>query len=80
MTKKTSKYQLISSLIESWKPRAKLIKYNLKDLAKDAGEGITPQHFSRLINGKVNNPRFANVNNIEMALRAAEKKAVENGK
>jgi len=75
MTKKTSKYQLISSLIESWKPRAKLIKYNLKDLAKDAGEGITPQHFSRLITGKVNNPRFKNINDIEMALRAREANA-----
>jgi predicted transcriptional regulator len=80
MTKKTRKYQLISSLIESWKPRAKLIKYNLKDLAKDSGKGITPQHLSALINGKVNNPRFGNVNDIEMALRSAEKMAVENGK
>ncbi len=73
MSKKTGNYLLTNSLILSWKPRAKKIKLNLKDLAKDSG--ISPQHMTRIVRGKVPNPRFQTISDVEMMLRAAENKA-----
>jgi len=73
MSKKTGNYSLTNSLISSWKTRAKKIKLNLKDLAKDSG--ISPQHMTRIVRGKVPNPRFQTISDVEMMLRTAEKKA-----
>lgn len=73
MSKKTGNYSLTNSLISSWKTRAKKIKLNLKDLAKDSG--ISPQHMTRIVRGKVPNPRLQTISDVEMMLRAAEKKA-----
>jgi len=72
MSKKTGNYSLTTSLISSWKSRAKKIKLNLKDLAKDAD--ISPQHMTKIVRGKVPNPRFQTINDVEMRLRAAEQK------
>jgi len=72
MSKKTGNYSLTNSLISSWKPRAKKIKLNLKDLAKNSG--ISPQHMTRIVRGKVPNPRLQTISDVEMMLRAAEKK------
>ena len=75
---KTSKYQLFSRLIDTWKPRAKKIKVKLKDIAKDAG--IRPQHLSKIITGKfVENPRIETIDAIEAALCEAEEKAKSKG-
>ncbi|MBP7710767.1 MAG: helix-turn-helix domain-containing protein [Rickettsiales bacterium] len=73
MSKKTGNYSLTNSLISSWKTRAKKIKLNLKDLAKDSG--ISPQHMTRIVRGKVPNPRLQTISDVEMMLRSAEKKA-----
>ena len=70
---KTSEYQLFSRLIASWKPRAKKIKVDLKDIAAEAG--IRPQHLTKIITGKfVKNPRLETIDAIESALCAAEEK------
>ena len=73
MSKKTGNYPLTNSLVLSWKPRAKKIKLKLKNLAVAAN--IAPQHMSRLVRGRVKNPHFRTINDVEMALRAAEEKA-----
>lgn len=76
MSIKTSQYQLFKRVIASWKPRAKAIKVNLKDIAKDAG--IKPQHLTKIITGKfVTNPRVKTIDAVEAALFAAEEKAAE---
>lgn len=68
--KKTSKYPFLAELIKTWKPRAKKIKLNLKDLAEISG--IAPQHFSKIVTGACEDPKIETINSIEMALRAAE--------
>lgn len=74
MSIKTSEFELFTRLIASWKPRAKKIKINLKDLAKEAG--IKPQHLTKIITGKfVKNPRVKTIDAIETALVEAEIKA-----
>lgn len=79
MSVKTSKYQLFTRLIESWKPRCKAINFKMQDLAKEAG--IRPQHLSKLIAGKyVENPRIKTIDKIEEALIAEEEKARSNVK
>lgn len=71
MSIKTSEYQIFARLIASWKPRAKKIRVNLKDIAKEAG--IKPQHLTKIITGKfVKNPRVKTIDAIETALCAAE--------
>jgi hypothetical protein len=70
MSKKTGNYSLTNSLVTSWKPRAKKIKLKLKNLAVAAN--MTPQHMSRLVRGRVENPHFRTISDVEMALRAAE--------
>ncbi len=72
----TSKYQLFIRLIASWKPRAKKIDVDLKDIAAEAG--IRPQHLTKIITGKfVKNPRIDTIDAIEAALCAAEEKAAD---
>lgn len=71
MSKKTGDYPFIKCLISDWKPRAKKIKVNLKDIAKDAG--VSPQHMTQLVQGNVQNPRLQTVNDVEMAFRNKEK-------
>ncbi len=56
-----------------WKPRAKRIKKKMKILAAEAG--ISPQHLTQMVTGKVQNPWLRTVDKVEMALRDAEKKA-----
>lgn len=74
MSIKTSEFEIFAGIIKSWKPRAKKIKYKLKDLAK-AG-GIESQHLTKIITGKfVKNPRVKTINAVEIALQCAEKKA-----
>ena len=73
MNKKTTNYLLITTLIASWKSRAKKAKVKLKDLAKDSD--ISAQHFTKILQGRIANPRLDTINNIEMNLRAAEEKA-----
>jgi predicted transcriptional regulator len=74
MSIKTSEYELFTRMIASWKPRAKKIKKNLKDIASEAG--IRPQHLAKIISGKfVKNPRVKTINDIETALVEAEEKA-----
>lgn len=69
-SKKTSKYPFIAAIVATWKPRAKAQKIHLKDLAKEGR--ITPQHLTKIIAGKINNPRLKTVNNVEMFLRQKE--------
>jgi hypothetical protein len=71
--KKTSKYPFLAEIIKTWKPRAKSIKLDLKDLA--ALSNISPQHFSKVITGACENPKIETINAVEMALKAAEIKA-----
>jgi len=71
--KKTSKYPFLAELIKTWKPRAKKIKLDLKDLAEEAV--IAPQHLSKLVTGTCENPKIETINAVEMALKAAENKA-----
>ncbi len=74
MAIKSSNFEMFSCIISTWKPRAKKIKFKLKKLAVDGG--TTPQHLTKIITGKfVKNPRIKTINSVEMALRAAEKKA-----
>lgn len=78
MSLKTSNYQLFARLIAQWKPRAKKIKVNLKDIAKEAG--IKPQHLTKIITGKyVKNPRIKTIDAVEAALCAAEEVAAKGG-
>ena len=72
-SKKSSKYPFLWHLIQSWKPRAKKIKLNLKDLAPLAG--VATPHLTKIICGNVANPRLKTINDIEMALRAREENA-----
>lgn len=71
--KKTSKYPFLAALIGTWKPRAKEIKLNLKDLAEISG--IAPQHLSKLVTGACEDPKIETINAVEMSLKAAEEKA-----
>jgi len=72
---KTSEYLLFTRLISSWKPRAKKIKVNLKDIAKDAG--ILPQQLTKIIARRhVKNPRIKTIDAIENALYKAENKYI----
>jgi DNA-binding Xre family transcriptional regulator len=66
-------YQFLKNLAAQWKPRAKKAKINLKEIAVQAG--ITPQYFTKIITGKVENPRLQTINDIEIALLCAELKA-----
>lgn len=76
MSLKTSNYQLFKRIIKSWKPRAKKIKVDLKDIAEEAG--ITSQYLTKIITGKyVKNPRVETIDDIEAALVAAEEKAAQ---
>jgi transcriptional regulator with XRE-family HTH domain len=73
MSLKTSNYQLFQRLIQSWKPRAKKIKVDLKDIADEAG--ITSQYLTKIITGKfVKNPSIDTIEDFEAALVAAEEK------
>jgi hypothetical protein len=74
MATKSSEFEIFDLMISSWKPRAKKIKFKLKELAVQGG--TTPQHLTKIITRKfVINPRIKTINAVEMALRAAEKKA-----
>ena len=72
---KKNHYKFIDLLIDQWKPRAKKIDINLKDIAKDAK--ISAQHLTKIITKKSNNPRIATIDAVEMALYAAEEKFAE---
>lgn len=65
-------YPFIIALISDWKPRAKKLKIKLKKLAAEAD--IAPEHLSTIIKKKTKNPNVQIINDIEMALRAAENK------
>lgn len=75
MSIKSSEYPMFARLISHWKPRAKKIKVNLKDIAKDAG--ILPQQLTKIITGKhVKNPRIRTIDAVETALYNAENKYI----
>lgn len=72
MSKKSSQYPFLNLIILSWKSRAKKSKINLKKIAINAG--ITPQHLTKIITGKIANPRMKTINDVEMVILEAESK------
>lgn len=72
MQKTSGFYPFLNNLINNWKPRAKAIKLNLKDLAVLAG--ISPQHLTKIVTGRIKNPRLKNIDSIESALKFQEEK------
>lgn len=77
MIKKHTKLELFDDIIRSWKPRCKKIKFRIIDLGKDAK--VSWQQISRIINNH-SVSTIKTINKIEMALRAAEKRAGSNVK
>jgi AraC-like DNA-binding protein len=73
--KKLGDYPFIIALIANWKPRAKRLKVNLKDIAAEAK--IPPQHLTRIITRTTTNPHPQKINDIEMALSARESEKKE---
>lgn len=70
---KTSQYKLFTRAIKSWKPRAKKIKVDLKDIAKEAD--ITPAYLTKIITGKfVKNPSVKIIDAVENAVVYFEEK------
>ena len=72
MSKKSSQYPFLNLIISSWKSRAKKSKINLKKVATDAG--ITPQHLTKIITGKIANVRMKTINDVEIVILQAESK------
>ena len=73
MSRRTGQYPFLKELCAEWKPRAKKAKILLKDLAVEAG--MAPQHLTKIISNECKNPRLKTINDFEMALREAEKRA-----
>lgn len=70
MQKTAAHFPFLFYLVKSWKPRAKKIKYKLKDLAVDSK--MKPSQLTAVITSKTKNPRLKTIDKIECALLKKE--------